>query len=77
MNDIGKATNGAAVERQKRQKMAKLETKSADNTIAQRKQGNGSGNGGAGGSSDDISNGGASSSQGGTRRLAVAGRRGF
>jgi hypothetical protein len=42
-------------------KMAKLETTSADNTIAQRKEDNGSGNIGAGASSDDSSNGGASS----------------
>jgi hypothetical protein len=42
--------------------MVKLETTSAGNTIAERKEGNGSENGGTGGSSDDSSNGGASSS---------------
>jgi hypothetical protein len=55
--------------------MAKLETTSADNTIAQRKEDDGSENSGAGGSSDDSSNGGASIAgvQGRTRRLAEAG----
>ena len=59
-NDIGKATNGSSGEAGKT-KMAKLETTSAGNTIAQRKEGNGSGNGGACGSSDGSSNSGASS----------------
>jgi hypothetical protein len=75
-NDIGKATNGSSGEAEKiSKKEAQLETASADNAIAQRKEDNGSGNSGAGGSSDDSSNGGASS-EGGTRRLAEAGRRG-
>ena len=62
-NDIGKATNGSSGEAEKTKK-AKLETTRADNTVVQRKEGNGSGsgaNGGAGDSSDDSSNGGASS----------------
>jgi hypothetical protein len=59
-NDIGKATNGSSGEAEKTKK-AKLETTSADNTIAQRKEGNGSGNIGVCGSSGDSSNGGASS----------------
>jgi hypothetical protein len=59
--------------------MAKLETTSTGNTIAQRKEkeDNSSGNSGTGGRSDDSSNGGASTVQDGTRRLAEAGRRGF
>jgi hypothetical protein len=60
-NNIGKATNGSSGEAEKTKK-AKLETTiSADNTVVQRKESNGSGIGGAGGSSDDSSNGGASS----------------
>jgi hypothetical protein len=75
-NDIGKATNGSSGEAEKTKK-AKLETTSADNTIAQRKEDNGSGNSGSGGSSDDSSNMAVLAVQGGTRGLAEAGRRGF
>jgi hypothetical protein len=60
-NDIGKATNGSRGEAGKTN--TKLETTSAGNTIAQRKEGNGSGIGGAGGSRDGSSNGGASSAR--------------
>jgi hypothetical protein len=59
-NDIGNATNGSSGEAEKTKK-AKLETTRADNTVVQRKEGNGSEKGGAGDSSDDSSNGGASS----------------
>jgi hypothetical protein len=59
-NGIGKSTNGSSGEAEKT-KEAKLETTNADNTIAQRKEDNGSGNSGAGGNSDDSSNDSASS----------------
>jgi hypothetical protein len=59
-NDIGNATNGSSRDAEKTKK-AKLETTWADNTVVQRKEGNGSGNISAGDSSDDSSNGDASS----------------
>jgi hypothetical protein len=46
-NDIGNATDGSSGEAEKTKK-AKLETARADNTVVQKKGGNGSGNDGAG-----------------------------
>jgi hypothetical protein len=75
-NDIGKATNGSNGEA-KQTKKAKLETTSADNTTAQRKENNSSGNGNAGGTAVMTAAMAVRAVQGGTRRLAETGRRGF
>jgi hypothetical protein len=77
-NDIGKATNGSSGEAENAHtKKTKLETTSADNTIAQRKEGNSSGNIVAQAAAAMTAAMAVRAVQGGTRRLAGARRRGF
>jgi hypothetical protein len=75
-NDIGNTTNGSSGEAEKTKKGETGDDK-ANDTIVQRKESNGSGNGGAGDSSDMTAAMAVLAVQGRTRRLAEAGRRGF